>query len=175
LEKTIAMMACIPPIKRSDHQKNKGKHPGQKSINQPHKKDDDTYTSTESLTINSKEVIEEKDKEITDEKDDRDNAEENGKTPKNMIVKVPNKDGNTDTSSLVTGIKKTHVTENGKLTIIQKFKLMNWAEEQFLHANKIMMLEEATKDVKLHKAVSKAMVLEDGDWAIVDSEAIKKL
>jgi hypothetical protein len=52
---------------------------------------------------------------------------------------------------------------------------MNWAEEQFLHANKIMMLEEATKDVKLHKAVSKAMVLEDGDWAIVDSEAIKKL
>jgi hypothetical protein len=50
---------------------------------------------------------------------------------------------------------------------------MNWAEEQFLRANKIMTLEEATKDVKLHKATSKAMELEDGDWAIVGSEAIK--
>jgi hypothetical protein len=94
-----------------------------------------------------------------------------------MIVKVPNKDGNTDTSrSLVTGsTKKTRVTEKGKLTIIQKSKLMNWAKEHFLRANKIMTLEEATKDVKLHKAVSKAMVLEDGDWAIMGLEVIKKL
>jgi hypothetical protein len=78
-------------------------------------------------------------------------------------------------SSLATGTKKTRVTENGKLTIIQKSKLMNWAEEQFLRANKIMTFEEATKDVKLHAAASKAMELEDGDWVIVGTEAIKKL
>jgi hypothetical protein len=52
---------------------------------------------------------------------------------------------------------------------------MNWAEEQFLRANKIMTFEEATKDVRLHTAASKAMELEDGDWVLVGTEAIKKL
>jgi hypothetical protein len=96
-----------------------------------------------------------------------------------MIVEVPTKkDGETDTSSLVTGTKgtkKTRVAADGKLTIIQKSNLMNWAEEHFLRANKIMTFEEATKDVKLHKAASNAMELADGDWAIVGAEAIKKL
>jgi hypothetical protein len=168
-------MARRPPIKRSDHKKNKGKKPDQED-NQPQKKDDDSYTSTEPSTVISKEDIEEKDVEETAEKyDNKDNAKEYGKTPENMIVKVPNKDGNTDMSSLATGTKKTRVAENGKLTIIQKSKLMNWAEEQFLRANKIMTFEEATKDVKLHAAASKAMELEDGDWVIVGTEAIKKL
>jgi hypothetical protein len=167
-------MARRPPIKRSDHKKNKGKKPDQED-NQPQKKDDDTYTSTEPSTVISKEDIEEKYIEEKAEKDDKDNAKEYGKTPENMIVKVPNKDGNTDMSSLATGTKKTRVAENGKLTVIQKSKLMNWAEEQFLRANKIMTFEEATKDVRLHAAASKAMELEEGDWVIVGTEAIKKL
>jgi hypothetical protein len=79
-----------------------------------------TYTSTEPSTVISKEDIEEKDIEKMEEKDDKDNAKEYGKTPENMIVKVPNKDGNTDMSSLATGTKKTRVAENGKLRIIQK-------------------------------------------------------
>jgi hypothetical protein len=167
-------MARRPPIKRSDHKKNKGKKPDQED-NQPQKKDDDTDTSTEPSTVISKEDIEEKYIEEKAEKDDKDNAKEYGKTPENMIVKVPNKDGNTDMSSLATGTKKTRVAENGKLTVIQKSKLMNWAEEQFLRANKIMTFEEATKDVRLHAAASKAMELEEGDWVIVGTEAIKKL
>jgi hypothetical protein len=52
---------------------------------------------------------------------------------------------------------------------------MNWAEEQFLCANKIMTFEEATNDVKLHKAACKAMELKNADWAIVGAEAIKKI
>jgi hypothetical protein len=35
-------MARGPPIKRSDHKKNKGKKPDQED-NQPQKKDDDSY------------------------------------------------------------------------------------------------------------------------------------
>jgi hypothetical protein len=53
-QKTIATMARRPPIKRSDHKKNKGKKPDQED-NQPQKKDDDTDTSTEPSTVISKE------------------------------------------------------------------------------------------------------------------------
>jgi hypothetical protein len=122
--------------------------------------------------------IEEQDVEQkkAEEKDVDGEACDDKKTLANMIVEIPKKDGDsTATSSLASGTKKTRVANNGKLTVIQKSKLMNWAEEQFLHANKIMTLEEATKDVKLHAAASKAMELEDGDWAIVGLEAIKKL
>jgi hypothetical protein len=41
-KKKIATMARGPPIKRSDHKKNKGKKPDQED-NQPQKKDDDSY------------------------------------------------------------------------------------------------------------------------------------
>jgi hypothetical protein len=181
VEETIATMARKAPIKRSDHQKNKGKKPEQKG-NQPQKKDDNTYTSTEPSTVSEEvEKREEEEKKTDEEKNDQKDASKNKEdnmTPTDMIVEVPKKkDGETDTSSLATGMgtKKTHVAKDGKLTIIQKSKLMNWAEEQFLRANKIMTFEEASKDVKLHKAASKAMELADGDWAIVGAEAIKKL
>jgi hypothetical protein len=98
-------------------------------------------------------------------------------TPEDMIVTIRTKDGDTETSSLANAVepKKTSVAKDGKLTVIQKSKLMNWAEEHFLCSNKIMTFEEAARDVKLHKAASNAMGLENGDWAIVGSEAIKKL
>jgi hypothetical protein len=166
------MMARKPPIKKTDHRKNLGKKK-QSEGNQSLKKDDDTLDSTELSTVTKDIEEQEVEQNKAEEKDDNGEACDETKTPANMIVEVPKKDGNTDTSSLASGTKKTRVANNGKLTVIQKSKLMNWAEEQFLRANKIMTLEEATKDVKLHKATSKAMELEDGDWAIVGSEAIK--
>jgi hypothetical protein len=121
--------------------------------------------------------VEEEEKETTKDVDDQHAASKDNVTPANMIVTIPTKDGDTDTSSLAIVVepKKTLVAKDGKLTVIQKSKLINWAKEQFLRSNKIMTFEEAARDVKLHKAASKAMELEDGDWAIVGSEAIKKL
>jgi hypothetical protein len=174
-ENTIARMARKPPVKKTDHRKNVKKN-NLLEGNQSLKKDDDTFNSTEPSTVNEDNIEEEKEGKTEEKKDDMSAGNNDNKTPTNMIVEVPKKkDGETDMSSLATGTKKTRVATNGKLTIIQKSKLMNWAEEQFLRANKIMTFEEATKDVKLHKAASKAMELEDGDWAIVGAEAIKKL
>jgi hypothetical protein len=78
---------------------------------------------------------------------------------------------------LGTGVqdKPRRVAKDGKLSIIQKSKLMNWAEEHFLRRNKIMMFEEAANDAQLHKAACKAMELKENDWAIVGMEAIRKL
>jgi hypothetical protein len=115
--------------------------------NQSLEKDDDTFNSTEPSTINEDNIEEEKERKNEEKKDDMSAGNNDDKTPMNMIVEVPKKkDGETDTSSLATGTKKTRVATNGKLTIIQKSKLMNWAEEQFLRANKIMTFEEATKE-----------------------------
>jgi hypothetical protein len=149
-------MARKPPIKKTDHRKNLGKKPESEG-NQSLKKDDDTFDSTELLTVTKD--IEEQDVEQkkADEKDDNGEACDDMKTLANMIVEIPKKDGDTATLSLASGTNKTRVANNGKLTVIQKSKLMKCAEEQFLRANKIMTLEEATKDVKLHKAASKVM------------------
>jgi hypothetical protein len=168
-------MARKPPIKRTDHQKNKEKKTGS-SGERSQKKDDDTFGSTEPSTVTKKDV-EEEEKETMKEMDDTHAASKDNVTPEDMIVTIRMKDGDTETSSLAVAAehKRTSVAKDGKLTVIQKSKLMNWAEEHFLCSNKIMTFEEAARDVKLHKAASNAMELENGDWAIVGSEAIKKL
>jgi hypothetical protein len=61
------------------------------------------------------------------------------------------------------------------LSVIQKSRLSNWAEHHFLRANKIMSFDEAANDTKLHKAICKAVGIEESDWAHVGAEAIRKL
>jgi hypothetical protein len=63
----------------------------------------------------------------------------------------------------------------GLLSVIQKSKLMNWAEDNFLRENKILTFEEAAKKTKLHEEICNAIGIEITNWTIVGSEIIKRL
>jgi hypothetical protein len=82
--------------------------------------------------------------------------------------------GSGDSKSLST-VDAPGGKKGGTLTVIQKARLSNWAEHHFLHANKIMSFEEAVKDTKMHKAICKAIEIDEKDWAVVGTEAIRKL
>jgi hypothetical protein len=167
-------MARRQPITRKDHLKNKGRKTGQ-GIEKPKELlRDDEEDSVEKTKSTETSMTREDGNEKEDAVAIKDKVM---RTPEEMIIDIKKKDGDTDTSSLGTGVqdKPRRVAKDGKLSIIQKSKLMNWAEEHFLRRNKIMMFEEAANDAQLHKAACKAMELEESDWAIVGMEAIKKL
>jgi hypothetical protein len=108
--------------------------------------------------------------------DDKENKNVDMSThPTNEVIIPPMDEGTNDGKSISTLSLCPNVAEDGKLTVIQKSKLMNWAEEHFLRANKIMTFEEVAANTKLHEAICRAIGLKDNEWAVVGAEAIKKL
>jgi hypothetical protein len=169
-------MARRQPITRKDHLKNRGKKPERVYGKTKELLSDDEEESSAGETKSTETSGTGEDNEKRAKVNPIAHQENAMNTPTDMIVAVVNKDGDTDTSSLATGQEKPRrVAKDGKLTIIQKSKLMNWAEEHFLRWNKIMTFEEAANNAQLHKAACMAMDLEESDWAFVGPEAIKKL
>jgi hypothetical protein len=93
-------------------------------------------------------------------------------SPAGIEILLPTVDGQEKSLSMLT---ETNVDDNGTLSIIQKTMIANWAEENFLRANKIMTYEEATNHEKLPDALCRAMKIKKEAWLIVGSEAIRKL
>jgi hypothetical protein len=68
-----------------------------------------------------------------------------------------------------------NVAKDGNLTVVQKSNLLNWAEEHFFPGSKIMTFDEAKTNETLRKGICHAIGINDLGWAIVGSEAIKRL
>jgi hypothetical protein len=93
--------------------------------------------------------------------------------PEDMIIDVGSSKGMSSTSTL--GGCEDVTKTGGLLSVIQKSKLMNWAEDNFLRENKILTFEEAAKKTKLHEEICNAIGIEMTKWTIVGSEIIKRL
>jgi hypothetical protein len=130
-------------------------------------------TTTETEDNDSKTEEEEKELEEFGYDNGKEGAQESGENcePIDMEIDIgSDKDSSLSTLGLP-GDKKA----GPLLGVIQKSRLSNWAEHHFLRANKIMSFDEAAKDTKLHKAICKAVGIEESEWAHVGAEAIRKL
>lgn len=92
-------------------------------------------------------------------------------TPKDMMVEVDGAGGKTMSTLTIC----PNVASDGLLTVVQKSNLLNWAEEHFFPANKIMTVEEANRDEKLRRVACHAIGIKEVGWAIVGTEVIKRL
>jgi hypothetical protein len=128
--------------------------------------DDGSTTETEDTVVStSKNKEYEKDSGDDKKDDDMDEESGDGGTPPNNIV--------SKTVSTLTICP--NVAKDGLLTVVQKSNLLNWAEECFFPGSKIITIEEAKKDHGLRGAICHAIGIHEVGWAIVGTEAIKKL
>jgi hypothetical protein len=94
--------------------------------------------------------------------------------PEDMTIDVGSSKGMSSTSTL--GPACDDVTKSGGLlSVIQKSKLMNWAEDNFLREYKILTFEETAKKTEVHEEICNAIGIEKTNWAIVGLEIIKRL
>jgi hypothetical protein len=99
-----------------------------------------------------------------------------GMPPSNIVINKDmeeNQEGSKTSVSTLTICP--NVAKDGLLTVVQKSNLLNWAEECFFPGSKIITVEEAKKDEKLRDAICHAIGIHEVGWAIVGTEAIKKL
>jgi hypothetical protein len=97
--------------------------------------------------------------------------------PKDMEIEL-RKNGSTegeDGKSVSTLTVCPNVAKDGNLTVVQRSNLLNWAEEHFFPGSKIMTFDEAKTNETLRKGICRALGINDVGWAIVGTEAIKKL
>jgi hypothetical protein len=105
------------------------------------------------------------------------NSTENGNDgsirPEEMTIDLGSSKVSSNISTL--GACEDVAKSGGLLSVIQKSKLMNWAEDNFLREYKILTYEEAAKKTKVHEEICNAIGIEITNWAIVGSEIIKRL
>jgi hypothetical protein len=110
----------------------------------------------------------------------RSNEEQENPTvgPKDMEIELRrDKSGEEeDGKSVSTLTVFPNVAKDGRnLTVVQISNLLNWAEEHFFSGSKIMTFNEAKANESLCRGICHAIGINDMGWAIVGTEAIKRL
>jgi hypothetical protein len=147
-----------------------------KKILQKESQEDEATTETEDTVVSTNKSKESR-TECGDKNED-DMAVENGDggtPPSNIVFNKDMEDSQDDRKTVSTLTMCPNVARDGLLTVVQKSNLLNWAEECFFPGSKIITVEEAKKDEKLREAICRAIGIQEVGWAIVGTEAIKKL
>jgi hypothetical protein len=145
----------------------------QRMMDKPSENNDDDTSTEESTRVESgNEARGEEENRM--EGNNTEDGNDGSIRPEDMTIEVGSSKGMSSTSTL--GPACEDVTKSaGLLSVIQKSKLMNWAEDNFLRDYKILTFEEAAKKTKVHEEICTAIGIEKTNWAIVGSEIIKRL
>jgi hypothetical protein len=139
--------------------------------------DDGSTTETEDTVVSTKENKEYEKDSSDDKKDDYMDKEngDGGTPPYNIVITKQSEENQEGTKTVSTLTICPNIAKDGLLTVVQKSNLLNWAEECFFPGSKIITVEEAKKDNALRGAICRAIGIHEVGWAIVGTEAIKKL
>jgi hypothetical protein len=147
----------------------------QRMMEKPSEKDGDDSSTEESTRVESRNDVRGEDEENRmEERNNSENGNDGSIRPDDMTIDIGSSTGMSSTSTL--GPACDDVTKSGGLlSVIQKSKLMNWAEDNFLREYKILTFEEAAKKTKLHEEICNAIGIKKTKWSIIGSEIIKRL
>jgi hypothetical protein len=144
----------------------------QRMMDKPSEKDDDDSSTEESTRVESGNEARGEEENVM-EGSNTENRNDGSIRPEDMTIDIGSSKVSSNLSTL--GTYEDVAKSGGLLSVIQKSKLMNWAEDNFLREYKILTFKEAAKKTKLHEEICNAIGIENTNWAVVGSEIIKRL